>query len=89
MGERTRQYAIDAFYSMPAGEMAEILSGNLENSGIAKYLKKPDGALAFDKRDITEMINILRDGEILPKETLSGLLRKENLTPPIDAVKIF
>lgn len=89
VGERTRQFAIDAFYAMPAADIAETVTNNLESSGLAKYLKKPDGALAFDKRDVTEMVNILRDGEILPKETLSKLLSKENLTPPINVLKIL
>lgn len=86
VGERTRQFAIEAFYALPASEIAETVTNNLESSGIAKYLKKPDGTVAFDKRDVTEMVNVLRDGEILPKETFSKLLTKENLTPPVDAI---
>lgn len=44
--------------------------------------------MAFDKRDIVEMVNILRDGEILPKDVLTKVLSKENLTPPINVLKI-
>lgn len=89
VGERTRAFAIDAFYAMPASDIAETVYGNLDSSGLAKYLKKPDGTLAFDKRDVTEMVNVLRDGEILPKETLAKVLSKENLTPPVNVLKIL
>lgn len=88
VGERTRSFVIDAFYAMPAADIAETVSNNLETSGLAKYLKKPDGTVAFDKRDVTEMVNILRDGEILPKETLTKILSKENLAPPVNVLKI-
>jgi hypothetical protein len=88
-GDRTREFAINSFYALPASEIAETISNNLESSGISQYLKRPDGKVAFDKRDIAEMVNILRDGEILPKETLSRILSKENLTPPIDVKKII
>ncbi len=88
VGERTRQFAIDAFYAMPATDIAETVSNNLETSGLAKYLKKTDGTVAVDRRDVTEMVNILRDGEILPKETLTKILSKENLTPPVNVLKI-
>lgn len=88
VGDRTRQFAIDAFYALPASEIAETVSNNLESSGVAKYLRKPDGTVAFDKRDITEMVNVLRDGDILPREVLSKLLTKENLTPPVNAMKL-
>lgn len=88
VGERTRQFAVDAFYAMPATDIAETVSNNLETSGLAKYLKKPDGTTAFDKRDITEMVNVLRDGEILPKDVLTKTLSKENLTPPVNVLKI-
>jgi hypothetical protein len=88
-GERTRTFAIDAFYALPASEIAETVANNLESSKIGEYLKKSDGAPAFDKRDIVEIVNVLRDGEILPKETLAKLLSKENLSPPVDAAKIL
>lgn len=89
VGERTRQFAVDAFYAMPAADIAETVSNNLETSGLAKYLKKPDGTVAFDKRDVTEMVNILRDGEILPKEALAKILSKENLTPPVNVLSVL
>lgn len=88
-GERTKTFAIDAFYALPASEIATTVSNNLENSGIGRKLKKPDGSAAFDKRDIEEIVNILRDGEILSKETLTKTLSKENLTPPVDTLKIM
>jgi uncharacterized protein (DUF2267 family) len=87
-GDRTREFAINSFYALPASEIADTISNNLESSGLSQYLKRPDGKVAFDKRDIAEMVNILRDGEILPKETLSRILSKENLTSPIDVKKI-
>lgn len=89
VGERAKNFAIDAFYAMPAADIAETVYANLETSGLAKYLKKPDGTMAFDKRDVTEMVNVLRDGEILPKDVLTKLLSKENLTPPVNVLKIL
>lgn len=87
-GERTKAFAINAFHTLPAHEIAEMISNNLESSGLSKYLKQPNGTLVFDKTDIIETVNILRDGEILPKETLVKLLSKETLTPPVNTLNI-